>query len=532
MTHNILLPFFVLPFVASSSNILVITGAAGSHLYASADVASSLASLGHNVTLFSFMDDPHVDFTKRGFNFTALKDKDFAVRYLDDFQRTYLKSMDMDSSSMMINVMMGNELIKETAINNTGMYLEYFTSQGARDFFDEGNFDMVVVEELVFFAVSLGMRHLKIPIVNLVCTSDSLNARLKSKLPLLLNSEPCMAYSSIYDNTQPSFYQRSQILYELTRFFTFLPKFLSRSAEFSHYPIDTADFDRDVADVILYMDHPVLSFPYLAPPNTFYLGFFHLHNKPTQPLPDLISNFISECPHKHILYMSFGTYLRNITHFKQLPSIMRSLSAAYACVIVKSSVADLKSEFPGLPATFLQLKWVPQRDLLASGALSMFISHCGNNGRIESIYYRVPILCVPLFGDQLHNAHLVKYKKFGEFLVKEQLTESSFTAAVDGIIGNREMYKGNMEQAVDYVTRDPGAGAGMLHHQIEQLLKIGNADHLKNKIIREQWSYEIYNLDFLGMFSLVMLLVLILLSKCCKTCCCFVVSRMRKEKVE
>ena len=116
--------------------------------------------------------------------------------------------------------------------------------------------------------------------------------------------------------------------------------------------------------------------------------------------------------------------------------------------------------------------------------------------------------------------------------MKEQLTESSFTAAVDGILGNREIYKGNMERAVDYVTKDPGAGVNMLHHQIEQLLKIGNGDHLKNKIIGEQWSYEIYNLDFLGLFFLVVLLVLILVWKLCKACCCCIVRHVGKEKAE
>ena len=527
-----LLPLlFQLPFLAHSSKILVIA-TAGSHLYAASEVASSLVSQGHNVTLFSFLDDPHKDFTGKGFDFTALKDKEFSVGYLNEFQGTSLESMNMESTTMLMNLMIGNDMLKEAWINSQGMYLEYFTSQRAKEFFDQGNFDLVIVEELVNFAFSSGLKHLKIPIVNLFVTSNTFHARNKAKLPWLLNSEPNMVYSAISDDTPPSFYQRSQILYEFVRYASFVPTFVSRLAEFSRYPIGVDDLDRSIADVILIMDHPVLSYPYLSPPNTFYLGFFHLHNKPTQPLPDLISKFISECPRKHIFYMSFGTFLRDIAHFKQLSSIIRSLSAADACVIVKSSVVDLKSASPGLPATFLQLQWVPQQDLLASGALSMFISHCGNNGRIESIYYRVPILCIPLFADQLHNAHLVKYKKFGEYLVKEQLTESSFTAAVDGILGNREIYKGNMERAVDYVTKDPGAGVNMLHHQIEQLLKIGNGDHLKNKIIGEQWSYEIYNLDFLGLFFLVVLLVLILVWKLCKACCCCIVRHVGKEKAE
>ena len=33
--------------------------------------------------------------------------------------------------------------------------------------------------------------------------------------------------------------------------------------------------------------------------------------------------------------------------------------------------------------------WLPQKSLLGSGEISLFVSHCGNNARLESVYYQV-----------------------------------------------------------------------------------------------------------------------------------------------
>ena len=51
---------------------------------------------------------------------------------------------------------------------------------------------------------------------------------------------------------------------------------------------------------------------------------------------------------------------------------------------------------------------VPQTALLASGLVSVFVTHAGMNSIHESLWHGVPMVCVPHIGDQLYNASVVQ----------------------------------------------------------------------------------------------------------------------------
>ncbi|XP_059284662.1 UDP-glycosyltransferase 71K1-like [Lycium ferocissimum] len=48
--------------------------------------------------------------------------------------------------------------------------------------------------------------------------------------------------------------------------------------------------------------------------------------------------------------------------------------------------------------------WAPQVDILAHGATGAFVSHCGWNSIVESVWYGVPIVTWPLYAEQHINA--------------------------------------------------------------------------------------------------------------------------------
>ena len=49
---------------------------------------------------------------------------------------------------------------------------------------------------------------------------------------------------------------------------------------------------------------------------------------------------------------------------------------------------------------WLVMNFVPQFDLLRSGLVSTFLSHCGGNSTIESLCQGVPMVGMPFLGDQ------------------------------------------------------------------------------------------------------------------------------------
>jgi hypothetical protein len=51
--------------------------------------------------------------------------------------------------------------------------------------------------------------------------------------------------------------------------------------------------------------------------------------------------------------------------------------------------------------------WAPQVDILAHPSIGGFVSHCGWNSMLESIWFDVPIATWPLYAEQQFNAFLM-----------------------------------------------------------------------------------------------------------------------------
>ncbi|KAI3414177.1 hypothetical protein GPALN_011634 [Globodera pallida] len=57
--------------------------------------------------------------------------------------------------------------------------------------------------------------------------------------------------------------------------------------------------------------------------------------------------------------------------------------------------------------------WINQKELLAHPKTMAFVSHCGMNSVMESIFYGIPMVCMPFFGDQYYNAELLAFQNIG-----------------------------------------------------------------------------------------------------------------------
>ncbi|EFO18210.1 hypothetical protein LOAG_10286 [Loa loa] len=60
--------------------------------------------------------------------------------------------------------------------------------------------------------------------------------------------------------------------------------------------------------------------------------------------------------------------------------------------------------------------------------LLAFVSHCGQNSLMESVSVGVPLICIPLFADQVRNAGTAKNRNVAIVLNKESLTANGLAS--------------------------------------------------------------------------------------------------------
>lgn len=88
----------------------------------------------------------------------------------------------------------------------------------------------------------------------------------------------------------------------------------------------------------------------------------------------------------------------------------------------------------GKPENVFISTWLPQDDVLAHPNVKIFISHCGLGGVVEAKHHGVPIIGLPVYGDQHSNAENVEKEGWGIKLGLTDLTEKSLTNAVNEIL--------------------------------------------------------------------------------------------------
>lgn len=119
-------------------------------------------------------------------------------------------------------------------------------------------------------------------------------------------------------------------------------------------------------------------------------------------------------PHGSVLYMSFGSYA-HITK-RDLKEIANGilLTTVNFVWVLRPDVVSSDDPDP-LPVGFKEkvgergmiLPWCCQKAVLAHPAIGGFLTHCGWNSVLESIWCEIPLLCFPLLTDQFTNRKLV-----------------------------------------------------------------------------------------------------------------------------
>ncbi|KAL8486228.1 hypothetical protein ACS0TY_023074 [Phlomoides rotata] len=142
-----------------------------------------------------------------------------------------------------------------------------------------------------------------------------------------------------------------------------------------------------------------------------------------------IMKWLSEREEHSTLYISFGS--ENYFSREQIRGIAKGLEMSDVNFIwvARSSAGSEFAVEEALPEGFLdRVKqrgmvvqgWVPQTAILAHPGVGGFMSHCGWSSMMESVYFGVPMVALPLKLDQPLNARLVVEAGVGVEVVRDE----------------------------------------------------------------------------------------------------------------
>ena len=158
---------------------------------------------------------------------------------------------------------------------------------------------------------------------------------------------------------------------------------------------------------------------------------------PPKPVPPETEHFISHGDPKDLVLVSFGTVISN---FK--PDFVEDIALGLANVPAKVIWKHRGASPQNVSKNIKIAPWMRQNDLLGHTATKVFLTHGGLNSVLESAYHGMPMVVLPLFGDQPANAGKVHEAGIGVILDIKDLTPVLVTNAIIEVLENPK-YKEN-----------------------------------------------------------------------------------------
>nr|CAH7725296.1 unnamed protein product [Callosobruchus chinensis] len=202
-----------------------------------------------------------------------------------------------------------------------------------------------------------------------------------------------------------------------------------------------------------------------------------------------MQKFLDEARNGAILF-SLGTNAQS-KHLpkERLEGIVKAISRLKQRVLWKYEDVDL----PGKPENLMITKWLPQVDVLAHPNIVAFISHGGLLSTTEATYFGVPIIGIPIFGDQPRNVRVGVEKGTTIYLPPDELGEASLYSAVKEILENPS-YRSNAKKYSELLKDRPIQPMQLAVYWVDHVLRNKGGKHLRNNSKDLYW-FQLYPVD-------------------------------------
>ncbi|VVC34923.1 Hypothetical protein CINCED_3A009476 [Cinara cedri] len=262
--------------------------------------------------------------------------------------------------------------------------------------------------------------------------------------------------------------------------------------------------------------HPIIGSAVPMVPS--YVNVAGMHCLPSKELPKDLKE-IMDGSEKGVVYFSLGSIVKS----SQMPNETVSLLLSELSKIEQTVLWKWEAnEVPQLPKNVIIRKWFPQNDILGHPNCKLFITHGGVHSTIESIYHGVPMLAIPVFGDQLGNSLRAQYRGVAIQIPYFDLTHETFGNALYKLL-NEPTYAENAKKTSTVFRDNPMTPLETAVYWVEYVIKYGGAEHLRTSANSLHW-FQYLLLDVMTLIILLVYLFFWVTKKALKNiyryCCC------------
>ncbi|XP_046744586.1 UDP-glycosyltransferase UGT5-like isoform X1 [Diprion similis] len=386
---------------------------------------------------------------------------------------------------------------------------EVFSNQEFRKLYAPNSgekFDLILLETFVFPAFLSLAERFKAPIIGIASTGLQMSVQYDIGNPIL-PSHPSNWNKDMRDFGAWVPWERldnfirtwKHIHYYRTEF---LPK--HQAIAENHLGIEIphlGDIHKNISLVFVNQQGPI-SFARPNIPNIIEIGGFHT-SASIKPLSDELQKILDNST-QGFIYMSLGSNAKS----NMLKEETRNeFIAAFSKLPYKVVWKYEDDVLPKKPDNVIAMKWVPQQAVLAHPNLKVFIYQGGLQSTEEAISHAVPLIGLPVFGDQDMNVDkmvsLGVAKKLEITAVKrDDLLEAIRTIALD------KGYKQRMLNLQSLLNDKPRDSLENAIWWTEHVIRHRGALHLHSSTADEPW-YQRQDMDIVAFISAVSVIVLI-----------------------
>ncbi len=239
---------------------------------------------------------------------------------------------------------------------------------------------------------------------------------------------------------------------------------------------------------------PILDYPRATAANEVLIG--GQTTKPAKPLPKDLQDFMDSATDGAII-MSFGSFAPDV-HYSKFLEAFRQIKQK---VIWRYFKGDLPKD---IPPNVRMMKWIPQNDLLGHKNTKISLTHCGTNGQFESLYHAVPMIAVPISGEQYYNKGRLEYHGYGIALNIHEFLPQDLIDAINTILTN-DTFKNNIVRASKIYKSAARGPIDKAVYWTDHVLEFGGK-HLHSVALDVPW-YQFLMLDILLFVVIVSIII-------------------------